>query len=196
MPKLVHVIVACAENRVIGRDGRVPWRIPEDMAFFHAQTAGHICILGRVCFDTWPGATRDGRQAIVITSRPRPESRTNGTLPANGGNPPVAVRSLDEALGVAESLSGEIYVCGGQRIYEETLALNRPLRLHLTLIHAEVPGDRFFPEWRNQSWRELSRRESADANYRYTFLELEREFPSVEGGRPRPPSAWHGSPDP
>jgi dihydrofolate reductase len=174
MSKLVHVIVACAENRVICRDGRVPWRIPEDMAFFHAQTAGHICILGRVCFDTWPGASRDGRQAIVITSRPLPESRATGIAPAGGGRLPVAVRSLADALGVAESLPGEIYICGGERIYEEALALNRPLRLHLTLIHADVPGDRFFPEWRNGAWRELSRRDSADMNYRYTFLELER----------------------
>ena len=62
-------------------------------------------------------------------------------------------------------------ICGGERIYAEALALDRPLRLHLTLVHAEVPGDTFFPEWWHLPWRELSRRESADANYRYTFSE-------------------------
>jgi dihydrofolate reductase len=50
----------------------------------------------------------------------------------------------------------------------------RTIRLHLTLIHAEIAGDRFFPEWRRLAWREISRRESADENYRYTFLDLER----------------------
>ena len=79
-----------------------------------------------------------------------------------------------EALTVAETLPGEIYICGGQRIYEETLALGRPMRLHLTLIHAEVPGDTFFPEWRHIPWRELARRESGDGIFRYTFLTLER----------------------
>jgi dihydrofolate reductase len=48
------------------------------------------------------------------------------------------------------------------------------MRLHLTLVHAEVPGDRFFPEWRHLAWREVSRRDSSDANYSYTFLTLER----------------------
>lgn len=170
-PKLVHVIVACAENRVIGRNGRVPWRIPEDMAFFHARTAGQICLMGRVCFDTWPGATRDGRRTIVITSHSLPASRSAGSAPETF---PCPAGSLAAALEMAEATAGEIFICGGQRIYEEALALDRPLRLHLTLIHAEIPGDRFFPEWRQDAWNEISWREGADSNHRYTFLELER----------------------
>ena len=58
--------------------------------------------------------------------------------------------------------------------YEETLALHRPMRLHLTLVHAEIAGDTYFPEWRDFAWRELDRREGADANFRYTFFTLER----------------------
>ena len=69
-------------------------------------------------------------------------------------------------------------ICGGERIYAETLALaeatGRALILHLTLIHAEVPGDTFMPEWRHLAWRETARRESADDHFRYTFLTLER----------------------
>ncbi len=75
---------------------------------------------------------------------------------------------------IAEEIPGEIYICGGERIYAETLALPRPMRLHLTLVHAEIPGDTFFPEWRHLAWRELNRRESADENFRYTFHTLER----------------------
>ena len=80
----------------------------------------------------------------------------------------------DEALSRAETLPGEIMICGGARIYAEALALPRPMRLHLTLVHAEVTGDRQFPEWKNLPWRELSRRDSADRNFNYTFLELEK----------------------
>jgi len=71
-------------------------------------------------------------------------------------------------------MPGEIYVNGGERIFEEVLALDRPIRLRLTLIHAEVQGDRLFPEWRNLAWREVARRDSSDENFRYTFLTLER----------------------
>ena len=67
MPKLLHLQVACAENRVIGREGRLPWRIPEDLQFFHDQTAGQTVVLGRVCFETWPRELLDGRQPVVIT---------------------------------------------------------------------------------------------------------------------------------
>lgn len=172
MPKLLHVIAACTENRVIGRGGRLPWRIPEDLEHFRQLTAGNVCVLGRICFDTWPDATAEGRHAVVVTSHPLPSPR-----PRDAETPPISARSPAEALRIAETLPGELFVCGGQRIFEETLALPRPLRLHLTLIHAEVPGDRFFPEWRNWKWRERERRESADANYRYTFLTLDRLDP-------------------
>ena len=162
-PKLLHLIVACSENRVIGRNGKLPWRIPEDLKFFHDETAGRICVLGRVCYETWPRATQDGRRPVVITR--------NRALAKPGVR---VVGSLPEALDVAETLPGEIMVCGGQRIYEETLVLSRPMRLHLTLVHAEVPGDTFFPEWRHLAWREVARRESSDANYRYTFFTFDR----------------------
>lgn len=163
MPKLLHLIVACAENRVIGRGGRLPWRIPEDLAYFHAETAGQICVLGRVCYETWPRVQEDGRRPVVISRQ---------TALAQPG---VAVApSLTAALAIAETLPGDLFICGGQRIYEETLTLDRPLRLHLTLVHAEVAGDTFMPEWRQFTWHERERRESRDANFRYTFSTLDR----------------------
>jgi len=164
MPKLLNLIVACAENRVIGRDGRQPWRIAEDAKFFSAQTAGQVVVLGRICFETWPGAANDGRHPVIVTR--------NRALARPGVD---VAGSLAEAIALAESPPGDLYICGGQRIYEEALALERPMRLWLTLIHAEIPGDRYFPEWRHLAWREIQRREGADANYRYTFLTLERQ---------------------
>jgi dihydrofolate reductase len=163
MPKRINLMVACAENRVMGKENRLPWRIPEDLEFFHRETAGRTIILGRICYQTWPRARQDGRRLIVITS--------DRTLETDGVR---VASSVSEALAIAETMEGEIYVNGGERIFEEVLALDRPMRLHLTLVHATVEGDRYFPEWRHLSWRETSRRESRDANYRYTFFTLER----------------------
>jgi dihydrofolate reductase len=163
MPKMINLMVACAENRVMGRGSRLPWRIPEDLRLFHEETAGKTIILGRICYQTWPRAREDGRRLVVVTSDP--------TLERDGVR---VARGVPEALEIAESMPGEIYVNGGERIFGEVLALPRPMRLRLTLVHAEVQGDRHFPEWRHMAWREVARRESADANYRYTFLVLER----------------------
>ena len=174
MPKLLHLQVACAEHRVIGREGRLPWSIPEDLKFFHDQTAGQTVVLGRVCFETWPRVRLDGRQPVVITSR-LPDPPAAGAADEGKWSPPLlTAASLPKALAIADTLPGEIHICGGERIYGETLALDRPMRLHLTLVHADVPGDTFFPEWRHLAWRETARRESADTHFRYTFFTLER----------------------
>lgn len=161
MPKPINLVVACSANRVIGRETRLPWRIPEDLAHFHALTAKNVCVLGRICFETWPKVLEDGRRPVVITR--------NRTL----ASPQVRVAGgVTDALAIAQELPGEIMVCGGQKIYEEVLPM--AARIYLTLIHAEVAGDTYFPEWRHLSWRETARRESHDANYRYTFSTLER----------------------
>jgi dihydrofolate reductase len=162
MSKPLTLIVACAENRVIGRNGRLPFDIPEDKAWFHDKTAGQTVVLGRICFETWPKVLADGRQPVVITSNQGLASDRVRAAPNVAG-----------ALAIAQTLPGEIMICGGQRIYEETLSLAD--RLLLTLVHAEVPGDTFFPEWRHLPWRETWRQEGRDANYRYTFLQLDRQ---------------------
>lgn len=157
------LIASCSENRVIGRAGGLPWHIPEDLAFFHERTAGAVAIMGRISFETWPRATKEGRRAIVVTaSPPAPEPRLQ------------TARSLAEALALAQALPGDIYLCGGQRLFEEGIVHPHAARLYLTLVHATVEGDRTFPEWRREFPREVSRREGADPRWRYTFLTLER----------------------
>ena len=161
MTKPINLIVACTENRVIGRDGFLPFAIAEDKIWFHEKTAGKTIVIGRRSFEKWPGVKTDGRRPVVVTrdqSIASPDVRVAATVSA--------------ALATAQALPGEIMVCGGQRIYEETLPLAD--RLFLTLVHAELTGDRWFPEWRNGPWRETWKRESRDANFRYTFLILEK----------------------
>jgi dihydrofolate reductase len=184
MPKPLTQIVACAENRVIGRDGRLPFDIPEDKKWFHDQTAGQTVVLGRICFETWPRVLADGRKPVVITSQPerlreivtqKAELARGATSNLRGAPVRPAIHTaatVHEALAIAQTLPGQIMICGGQRIYEETLPITD--RILLTLVHAEVPGDTWFPEWRHLPWRETWRKESRDANYRYTFSILER----------------------
>ena len=161
MPKPISLIVACSENRVIGKNGALPWRIPEDTEWFHKKTAGCIIILGRICFETWPQATGEDRQVIVISQ--------NTSLAKPGVH---IVPGVAQALALAETLEGEIMVCGGQRIYEETLPLAH--RLYLTLVHATVEGDTYFPDWEAYTWQKIEHREGNDAHHRYTFQVLER----------------------
>jgi dihydrofolate reductase len=171
MPKPLTLIVACAENRVIGRDGRLPFDIPEDKQWFHDRTAGHTVVLGRICYETWPKVQADGRQPVVITSQPDQMRAV-----AQRKSPPATIHTAADvtaALAIARTLPGEIMICGGQRIYEETLPIAD--RILLTLVHAEVPGDTWFPEWRHLLWRETWRREGRDANFRYTFSQLDRQ---------------------
>ncbi|MFZ5496019.1 MAG: dihydrofolate reductase [Verrucomicrobiota bacterium] len=161
MPHPLELIVACSENRIIGRAGRLPFDIPEDKQWFHDQTANQTVVLGRICYETWPRVLADGRQPVVISS--------NRAL----ARPGVQVAaSVPEALALAQKMPGRILICGGQRIYEETLPVAD--RILLTLVHAQVDGDTWFPEWRHLAWRETWRRAGADQNHRYTFSILER----------------------
>ena len=159
MPKPIHLIVACSENRVIGRNGGLPWSITEDTQFFLEKTRGHTVIMGARSFAEWPNCVRD-RDVVVLSHEPRP-------LPANVH----VATNLDEAVKLAQQLRGDIYLCGGQRVYQEGLAIGD--YLHLTLIHAHIEkGDTFFPEWHEHFPREIARRESHDENWRYSFLTL------------------------
>lgn len=176
MTKPLTLIVACSENRVIGRDGKLPFRIPEDQRWFHEKTAHQTVVLGRICFETWPQVLAEGRQSVVISSQPERVNQhlahLQRTRQGEAAKPVHIATNVTTALALAQTLPGDIMICGGQRIYEETLPIAQ--RILMTLVHAEVPGDTYFPEWRQSNWRETGRRESSDANYRYTFLQLER----------------------
>jgi len=161
VPKPVNLIVACSENRVIGRKGGLPWSIPEDTRFFQEKTLGQTVIMGSRSFGEWPSCVK-GRDVVVITHEPE-------KIPAGV----VAVGTLTEAIARAQALRGEIYLCGGQRVYEEGLAVGD--RLFLTLVHTTITdGDTFFPDWRTTFTNEIARRESHDGNWDYTFLTLEK----------------------
>jgi dihydrofolate reductase len=161
-PPLVSLIVAMAQNGLIGRDNRLLWRLPADLLHFKSVTMGKPMVMGRKTWESLPGLL-PGRRHIVITRDKayRAEACT-------------VVHSLDEALSAAGDVP-EVMIVGGGTIYEGMLP--RADRLYLTLVDAELEGDTRFPEFDRALWREVSR-ESHPADernqYPYTFLVLER----------------------
>ncbi len=155
----------------MGRSGKLPWQIPEDRAWLNEHTRGQIVIMGRLCYEAWSRVHEEGRRPFVITQRTAEQLRRHA-MPAGVAGPRVA-SSVQEALQGAQKLPGEVFVCGGARIFEETLPLAQ--RLYLTLVHTETEGDILFPEWRRITWRESYRREGVDGANRYTFSILERQ---------------------
>ena len=161
-PPRISIIVVMAKNGVIGRDNRLPWHLPADLAHFKAVTMGKPMVMGRKTWESLPGLL-PGRRHIVISRKP--DYRAEGC---------TLVHSLDQALSAAGE-APEVMVVGGGTIYKESLP--RADRLYLTLIDAEVEGDVRFPEIDPAAWRELSREpHPADERnaYAYTFVELER----------------------
>jgi len=162
------VVVAAAENGVIGRDNALPWHLPEDLRYFKRVTMGKPIVMGRRTFESI-GRPLPGRTNIVITR--------NRDFRAEGVR---VVNSLDEALDLAEAVAhndgvDELMVIGGAAIYAE--ALPRADLLYLTEVHAEVAGDTYLPAIDKAQWRE-TRRERIAAEppnpYDYSFVVLER----------------------
>lgn len=160
---IVSLVVAVAENGVIGKDGQLPWRLPDDLKRFKAITEGHAVLMGRITHESI-GRPLPGRQNIVIS---------RGLAAAPQGCD--LARSLDEAVAMV-TRRDECFVIGGARLYAE--ALRRANRIHLTRVHAVVEGDVKFPEFESSRWRETSREpHPADARHEFAFdfVTLERK---------------------
>ena len=161
----ITLAVAVADNGVIGRDGGLPWRLPEDLRRFKAATLGKPVLMGRKTFESI-GRALPGRLNIVLTRQP-------GWQPAD-----AAVRvapDLEAALAIAGDAT-EVTVIGGAEIY--ALALPRAARILVTEVHGAPEGDAFLPPFDRSVWRETSReRWSADDRHAYalSFVELERD---------------------
>jgi dihydrofolate reductase len=159
---VVELVVAAAENAVIGRAGRLPWHLPADLRHFKALTMGHHVLMGRKTYESI-GKALPGRTNWVL-------SRSRDFAPADA----KVVQTLEEAQ---SAVAGEasLMVIGGAEIYR--LCLSRARRIHLTLVHTEIKdGDTFFADWRGPGWHESSReRHEADAKnaYPYSFITLE-----------------------
>jgi len=154
-------VCALDRERAIGRDGGLPWHLPDDLKRFKALTLGHAMLMGRRTAQSL-GRALPKRRNLVLTR--------SGRVPFEGME---AVASLDEALALAGE--GTLMVIGGGEVF--ALALPRAQRMHLTYVDTVVQGaDAWFPAFDASQWRETSRaHHAADAQHAFAFEDVDYE---------------------
>jgi len=163
----ITLIVARADNGVIGRDGSLPWYLPADLRRFKTLTLGTPMIMGRRTFDSLPGLL-PGRRHIVLTR--------DGGWQADGvetaASPAEALTLVGEALAVS--------VIGGAEVF--ALFLPLATRIALTEVHADAKGDTVMPDPRGPDWREIARdrHEAQGDQPAFSFVELVRRSETMD----------------
>lgn len=156
------MIAALADNRVIGKDNKMPWHLPADLQYFKKTTMGSPIIMGRKTYASI-GRPLPGRLNIILS---RDKSlQIEGT---------TVVSSLENALSTASG-ADEVFITGGSHLYNTFL--EKTDRLYLTLIDAEFEGDTFFPDYTQYNWKQTHKQmhTADDTNpYPHTFLTLDR----------------------
>lgn len=142
MKNNLSVIVALAQNGVIGHNNKLPWHLPEDLKRFRALTTGHHIIMGRKTYESL-GRLLPGRTTVIVT-RNR-DYKVEGALIASSIQTAIALCKGDE----------EPFLIGGAELYKE--GLEYASKLYITQINAEFAGDAYFPEFDLGRWQETSR---------------------------------------
>ncbi|MCF8345573.1 MAG: dihydrofolate reductase [Bacteroidales bacterium] len=159
-------IVAVSENFVIGKNNRLPWKMPEDTRYFHNVTDGHIVIMGRKNYKANKGALKN-RTNIVVTRN----------LSFNPDDAIVA-SSIGKAIETAASFHPEeVFIVGGGEIYRQTLDMVQ--RIYITVIHTTVEGDAFYPLINFKSYHiisEVSKTADRENPFDHTYYILEKPF--------------------
>lgn len=152
-----------AEDRVIGIENRLPWRLPADMKWFRQHTLGKPIIMGRKTFESFGSIPLPDRLNIIITR--------DHSYQANGA---IVVHDIEQAISAAGDVN-EVMIIGGASFYEQMLP--RADRLYLTYVHTRIDGDAWFPAFDVRQWHEIQRedRQADDKNpYALSFCIYER----------------------
>lgn len=161
---LISIIVAIADDNVIGIENRLPWKLPADMRWFRLHTLGKPIVMGRKTFESFGGKPLPDRTNIVVTS--------DTNYKAEGA---VVAHSIDEALKLAGDAE-EVMIIGGDSFYRQMLP--QADRFYLTRVHGKFEADAWFPEFDLNEWKELERTEypADEANpYACSFIVLQRK---------------------
>jgi dihydrofolate reductase len=153
----VSLVVAAARNGVIGRQGEIPWRLPDDQRFFKKLTSGQCVVMGRKTFDSL-GRPLPNRKNFVLTRQPH--------------DPIPGVEFFSElAAAISRARErgiGECFIAGGEAIYREGMEVAD--RIYLTRVDAEPEGDTHFPEIDKAHWRSIDRQlHPVDACHAHSF---------------------------
>ena len=162
MTPAITLVVAAADNGVIGHEGRMPWHLPADLAHFKLLTWGKPIVMGRKTFDSI-GKPLPGRTNIVVT---RDAAWSHAGV--------VVAHSLEAAVAAAKGAT-EVMVIGGAQLYAESLP--RAARIEFTQVHGAPDGDTHWPPLDLKRWREVARHEhAADARnaHALTFISYVR----------------------
>jgi dihydrofolate reductase len=164
MPKQkISLIAAMARNRVIGRNNSLPWKMPADLAHFRKITEGHPFIMGRKSYLSEDRLLSD-QLSIILTHH-----TTDFLYPKC-----TRAESLGEALSMLSD-AGEIFILGGGEVFQQALTIAN--YMYLTLIHANIEGDTYFPEFKLSQWTIASEKhyqKDLHNPYDYSFLEYHR----------------------
>lgn len=154
----IVLVLAMADNGVIGKDGGIPWHISEDMKRFKALTLGHTVVMGRKTWDSLPNKPLPGRVNVVVTRQK--DWQAEGAVTAS-------------SLGQATSgTSGTVMIIGGAEIYERALPLAS--RIELTEVHRAFAGDARF-DFDRKDWHETAREDHVTPDgLRYSYVTLAR----------------------
>jgi dihydrofolate reductase len=152
----ITIVAAVARNGVIGVDGGLPWRLPDDLRRFKELTLGHVLVMGRSTYESI-GRPLPERTTFVVTRNPEWDAGSEEVRVAG---------SVEDAIEAAAAIDPEVFVVGGAQVY--AAALPRADRLELTWVDAEPDGDTRFPEVDWDAWREV-RREDADGAVYATY---------------------------
>jgi dihydrofolate reductase len=168
----ISIIAAIAENGVIGREGKLPWHLSDDLRRFKRLTMGHTIVMGR---RTWESIGRPlpGRRMVVVSRQANYRTDADDVEVAT---------SLDEALGKAATAGDEeTFIIGGAELYRESLT--RADRMYFTCVLADVAGDTYFPDFDWDDWCLVEAEEhQADANndHPYSFEVYDRWDPKSD----------------
>ncbi len=135
--KMIAIVAAVTKKGVIGRNGKLPWDIHEEMALFKKTTLGKTVIMGRKTFES-TGAL-GSRKNIVVSRRLRE---------ARGAE---VCSNINKAISLAESYGKDIFIIGGAQIFRHTIA--DADKIYLSYIKKDYPGDAYFPRWSRKGWR-------------------------------------------
>ena len=157
----IVLIAAVDINLAIGKEGKIPWDIKEDLKFFRQNTENTAVIMGRATYDSI-GRPLPNRKNIVMTRS------------IQGRDGVVEVSSSQEAINEARSYSEKVNIIGGEYIYKEFLPL--ATKLLITEIELEVDSaDAFFPKWDFKIWKEISRQKSSENGINFSFVEYVKD---------------------
>ena len=160
---MIAIVVAAAENNVIGKDNGLIWHLPADLRHFKQITMGHPILMGRKTYESI-GKPLPGRTSVLVT--------TQADYKAEGC---IVAHNVQEALEQANRLDQDVYIIGGANLYEQTLPLTDTV--YLTRVHHAFDGDAYFPELKEAEW-EVTAQEHHEPDekhkYSYSFLTLKR----------------------